>query len=301
MRGMVGEAGFPPDSGARPALCRPGARRGAASVRRGPGERPATARAFGDLSRSAARARDAPRGDAGGAVSAAFGGACAGCTAPPAPAAPMGSMVAISKVAGGASRADRRGVRASMDMRISPLPVKSSTKRRRIVRRPAAGSLMPDSWERGRPARRRARGPPHGKAGGTPALPGSPSVWFRLRRSRVSCPMLDCHGKVSSIDRRGKESESPDGEGGRVDAKAEIGWNPPRSRRSGAPAIEASRQCGPRVWFPPRDARTGHAVRSGAGTPAALTNRLQLEERSSWNVRTIRLDPSPRTGSRSAS
>ena len=38
-----------------------------------------------------------------------------------------------------------------------------------------------------------------------------------------SGPMLDCHGKVSSIDRRGKESESPDGEGSRVDAKAEIG------------------------------------------------------------------------------
>ena len=77
-----------------------------------------------------------------------FGGACTGCTAPPAPAAPMGGMVAMWRRCSGASRADRRGVRASMDMRISRLPVKSSTKRRRIVRRPAAGSLMPDSWER---------------------------------------------------------------------------------------------------------------------------------------------------------
>ena len=37
---------------------------------------------------------------------------------------------------------------------------------------------------------------------------------------------------------------------------ATIGWNPPRSPHSGAPATEASRQCGPRVWFPPRGART---------------------------------------------
>ena len=256
---MVGEARFPPIAaraprfaGREPASC-------AACVRRGSGERPATARAFGDLSRSAARARDALH-----------------LQRPP-------PRWAAWSPCGGVAPVLRERTAGAFEPRWtceSPLPVMSSTKRRRIVRRPAAGSLMPDSWERGRPARRRARGPPHGKAGGTPALPGSPSVWFRLRRIRVSCPMLDCHGKVSSIDRRGKESEPPDGEGSRVDAKAEIGWNPPRSRRSGAPAIEASRQCGPRAWFPPRDARTGHAGRSEAGTPAALTNRLQLEERS---------------------
>ena len=55
---------------------------------------------------------------------------------------------------------------------IVSLSMQSSTKRRRIVRRPASNSPMPDSWERGRPARIaiwRVFGPP---AGGTPAFPG---------------------------------------------------------------------------------------------------------------------------------
>ena len=69
-----------------------------------------------------------------------------------------------------------------------PLPVKSSTERRRILRRPASGSLMPDSrdWRvLGARASRpqRAEGPigcPCGRDARAPRF--ATGVWFRLRR-----------------------------------------------------------------------------------------------------------------------
>ena len=82
------------------------------------------------------------------------------------------------------------GPRPGRNRRIdSPLPMKSSTRRRRIVRRPASGSLMPDPRKRRGPGAARSgsagvppagKGPRPGSAGVPPAgkgpRPGSAGV-----------------------------------------------------------------------------------------------------------------------------
>ena len=81
----------------------------------------------------------------------------------------------------------------------SLLPVKSSTNRRRSFRRPASDSPMPDSWERGRPARKRGPEVRHmAKRAGRPRSQVRTSAWFRLCRvGGFLNPIARRHGRTT--------------------------------------------------------------------------------------------------------
>ena len=159
----------------------------------------------------------------------------------------------------------------------SPLPVESSTRRRRIVRRPAFESVTPAPWKRrvpgghGRPARfamPRASGPP---AGGTSAFPGhlDSCLWIPAcaGMTRVDgTPAFPCSRRAPASDSAGLGRCLPGNGASRVPGR--------RTRQHGATSQDAGPPRHRASRVPGRRTRQHGATSQDAGPPRHRASRV---------------------------